>query len=1312
MKKILYASLALAVAGSVAATVLVPVKVTPRETLELIKSTECDGVSSRRATPAKAPVVAPYIFAEDFEEVSASGTYPLPSGWTTISTPGHDDSHWLGATLAVQGSSEAMPGTSGTKYAVLMGQDYSIDSWMFTPAIHMEAGKKYDVYFSVYKPQAASTVVSTFSVSLGKAPQPEAMTDKLMTEGRSIGNWVIYNRPVTPSETGDYHIGFHTAAGPRSYITVVDDVMVCESAPRFYGPSTLDFPDKTSSEDEVFAEMTINNIGSAPLTLEADESSPELEIVQMPATVAERTAATIKARLTSKETGAYEGFIKIKTNDPLNPTVTVNCRGNVTESVVTSYWFENFEKGTPAGWDLTDFYFHPSKGVNGSTCLENWNIYTCDIYTHYINMGANPIIAFAYKAQKYDVSGADPNTSPTRPEYVKINVYVSDDYGKTFERVYRIAPEDGDMKHVLSYDFANVSIPVPAYKDKVCQVKIEVEKSKQFMTDDYGILIDNVEIGTAAPHDIVAGTLFGPGIIKTGKTAAYTLNLQNQGTETVAASDYTVRLLNDKGKELASTSGIEIAKGASASVTLKITPAEAASFRIHAVVEYAADNNPNNNSSVERQIGVVTNTIGQTLPSDINPQATGYGVLSPVNYYFKNCAVQTLYYANYINASEGTLQGISFTMKNDADFVSPSIDVWIGETDRNNFSDGKFVDPSTLTHVYSGAVDMPKGETEFDIPFETPYEWKGRNIVVYMAKNSTNFFPFKMFYASNDPRVADCSISLTDDKQEIDPMNPGQGTPAGEIAIANFHWSNNDNYGTIKGKVTDAAGPVANARVLLEGTSYFAVTDASGTYTLDRVAIGEVTLAVDAYGHDSKTGVEISVEKGTVSTADINLAVSSRHEVKFALTDEKGNPLAGFEGRLIGYANYKAVSDAEGILTFPAVYDREEAYDFAIETAGYLPYYKSLTVSKDINESITLSELRNAPTDFTHEISDGKITLKWNAPLDEFGYDNGVVVEKLGYDQGNKTSLIGVAFNNNAVIEEVSWYTNNTNNPHPTVNVYVLALDETGRPTANILAGVEGVANVDGGWNSYKFPKRVEAPNGFYVGVSCDGGFLGLAVGGIASDSGLRRGQFWTTSEFTFQAQPGTGVADGLWVDNYGTANGNYVPMIRVKGEDLGYIDRNDYSPKTTTWFSAPARTPSRELSYRVELDGNIAGSDITGHEISFDAPAAGKHKAAVYAIYKSGDSMPVEISFDTSGVGNIEYTTVGVGPNPFAEYIEIYGWEHVNRFKLYSIDGQSVFETEVKSARIDISGLPHGVYIGYLSLLNGDTVTYKLIHN
>lgn len=108
MKQILYASLVLAVAGTVAATALVPLKVTPRETLELIKS--ADGVSDRQTTQAKTRIVAPYIFAEDFEDVPASGSYPLPEGWTTVATPGYDDSHWLGATLGVQAQLMRCPG--------------------------------------------------------------------------------------------------------------------------------------------------------------------------------------------------------------------------------------------------------------------------------------------------------------------------------------------------------------------------------------------------------------------------------------------------------------------------------------------------------------------------------------------------------------------------------------------------------------------------------------------------------------------------------------------------------------------------------------------------------------------------------------------------------------------------------------------------------------------------------------------------------------------------------------------------------------------------------------------------------------------------------------------------------------------------------------------------------------------------------------------------------------------------------------------------------------------------------------------------
>ncbi len=1312
MKHFLYATIALLAAGSAVAALEWPVKLTPRDTLVLRQSNlNQEQQSSSKGIRKEMPAISPYILIEDFEGVSNIPPYDLPNGWTTTSTPDHTESRWLGASLATPGSEQAFPGTSGTKYAVMMGQDYSTDSWMFSPKVHMEEGKIYDIYFSVYKPQAASNTVTTFSVHIGDTPDIDSMELELMTEGRSMNNWNIYNRPFTPDQTGDYYIGFHAEAGDRSYLTAVDDVMVAEACPRIYAPADLIFPEKTSFEDEAVAVMDLFNLGSGSLELKVGECSPELEIVDIPHYAAARRGFSISVRLTSKTSGDYEGFVTLLTNDPLNPEVKVICRGKVTEGVKTSYWFEDFEKATPAGWDLTDFYYHPYKGVNGSRCLENWTLYTSDIISHYIDMGENPVVGFSYKAQQYDISGTNSMMPPTKPEYVKINVYLSDDFGRTFQRVYRIAPEDGDISHVLSYDYADVRIPLPDYKNKVCQVKIEVEKSKYFGTDDYGILIDNIEIGTCKNKDLSAISLFGSGLIKVGHKATYSFQIHNAGNEAIDASEYSVDLQDENGNNLASADGVTLAKGQNGTVTLEWTPKTAGSHCIHAVIDFIGDEDLTNNTTAPRQIGIFDTESVVTVPTE--QHNSGYSIQTPVNYYYKNCAVQTLYYANDIKASEGILQGIRFAIKNDADFISPSIDVWIGETDRMNFNDGSFVDPNTLTKVYSGAMDIPAGVGAFDIPFTENYKWGGKNLVVYIVKNSTNFYHYKMFAATKENRLDGCTIGVFSDTEPIDAMNPGKGEPNNEVAIADFYWVKDSNKGNIEGTVSDEMGPVENAKVLLEGTSYFSVTDAAGHYCFSDVAAGEHSLTVEAYGHDMLIGESVIVEKSAILSKDMQIAIASRHAVSFKVTDTAGNPLARISGRLIGYSNYSALSDAEGILTFPEVFDREEKYEFAIEQNGYQPYYSTIRVTNDVKEDITLRELLNAPSALEAIEDNGKINLSWVAPQDEFGYDNGICVDKLGFDTGNKTSLIGVAFNNDAVLEEISWFTNNTNNPHSTVNVYVLALDENGRPTANILFGVEGAPNIDGEWSSFTLPKAVEAPNGFYVGISCDGGFLGLGVGELRSEKGLRAGQFWTSSEFTFQAQPDTEVQDGLWVDNYGTANGNYVPMIRVKGVDNGYIDRTDYTPVVINWYkrsNAKADFARNIPTYNIKINGKLVAQGLESTTYSIDNPGEGEHIVAVAAVYPSGESEPIETTFVASAVGEVNIDNIKVTLNLALSLIEIKGWEDIEQLSLLATDGSILMTTQLAGPSISIPFLNPGVYIAVATLKNGKTISVKLI--
>ena len=82
--------------------------------------------------------------------------------------------------------------------------------------------------------------------------------------------------------------------------------------------------------------------------------------------------------------------------------------------------------------------------------------------------------------------------------------------------------------------------------------------------------------------------------------------------------------------------------------------------------------------------------------------------------------------------------------------------------------------------------------------------------------------------------------------------------------------------GTITGRVTDEStgAPVAQARVLLEGTTNGTLTADNGTYTLRQLPSGTVTLLVSRVGYEQRR-VSLSLAAGANATQDVALKAAS-----------------------------------------------------------------------------------------------------------------------------------------------------------------------------------------------------------------------------------------------------------------------------------------------------------------------------------------------------------------------------------------------------------------------------------------------------
>lgn len=101
------------------------------------------------------------------------------------------------------------------------------DDWLFSPALHLEAGVKYTLSF-----KASSLMVNAFpevlEVRLGNEPAAAAMSvtvlDPEQIDNAESWAWFDYSLPVTVDNTGDWHLGFHAMSAADQFKLAVDDL--------------------------------------------------------------------------------------------------------------------------------------------------------------------------------------------------------------------------------------------------------------------------------------------------------------------------------------------------------------------------------------------------------------------------------------------------------------------------------------------------------------------------------------------------------------------------------------------------------------------------------------------------------------------------------------------------------------------------------------------------------------------------------------------------------------------------------------------------------------------------------------------------------------------------------------------------------------------------------------------------------------------------------------------------------------------------------------------------------------------------------
>lgn len=338
--------------------------------------------------------------------------------------------------------------------------------------------------------------------------------------------------------------------------------------------------------------------------------------------------------------------------------------------------------------------------------------------------------------------------------------------------------EEKDMTHKLisfemerqDMDWLTRTVPVTVDKDGAYNFGYKAENRSP-------IQFYNFELIEVADYDLEALTVSGPSMLAVGETGVYEVEVKNNGFNEV--KDYTVALINADGTTLAETKGATaINAGDILKVAVEWTPDAATDVNLSAKVIVDGDENTDNDTSDAIKVLV----LADAKWIEINDGDTGIGFI-PMYTNSAYSASQSIYTADQLNAESGTqIKAIYYYI--DAFMgtfdVDCNVEVWLGNTDRSDFLGGEPVAEEDMTKVYSGHLNLTRGDEGFIFVFDTPFEYTGENIVVYVnheTDGSKSSVAFAGAYDRTDPMHSIYAFSNTD------PVNLAKdGMPTQDIA--------------------------------------------------------------------------------------------------------------------------------------------------------------------------------------------------------------------------------------------------------------------------------------------------------------------------------------------------------------------------------------------------------------------------------------------------------------------------------------------------------------------------------------------------
>ncbi|MDE5807874.1 MAG: carboxypeptidase regulatory-like domain-containing protein, partial [Muribaculaceae bacterium] len=904
-------------------------------------------------------------------------------------------------------------------------ETYNHDAWLFSPSVHLNGSQEYKVEFFSYLAPGLN-VMEKLEVSIMDAADPDAIVATLGIVDDNEAEWKYNEYKWTPEKSGDYVIGFHSESSNQGNGTLIDDVRISSGPLSSYlGAIGVDMGETDLVADYFTSTYAVRNTGEAAMDINLIAASPEIKVKGLPCTVEPYGYKELTIEFTPKALGAYKGEFILSTSDLSHPEVPLIVISNVRDVPVRRYHLEDFEEGGPKGWKMnagavnTDF----KGGHNGPRSFYVRSFYTLDdetevgFTTHYCDMGDNPEFSFWYKLTDCDLMGAE--SGPTGPEYPIIDVFVTDDFGKTWSKVYSISP-DGSTAHKPSSEFQQIKVALPAYAGKRCRAKVQLKHAGDPLINDFILLMDDVALGTQPETDLKVTSFYGGGNAQAGEKTTFHGVVTNLGKE--QSGEYVVKLSDSDGKEIKALSCRPLGGGESVSFDLDWIPVDAGNYHLVASLSEPNDVNIDNNISNFLKINVAN--------SDQSQVNVGSGQLYlsnglPIDFTAKETKVQTIYYANELGIDSGEIASLSFWSVFDYEHLTDNFEVYIAETDRYDFDDEEIIPDSCFTKVFSGNMFLPPQEYAFTVPFEQPYKYHGGNIVLMTTKCSNEFINTKRFMVYLDEMHQRTISAKTFNAGSLSNEEDNSKEVSNVYAKVSFNLQKAPS-GSVSGIVRGKEGNLLkDAKVSLDGTQRSTVSGRRGQYSLTEVSVGSRVLTASKYGYYPSLANVVEISEGSESKVDIELAPYPKVKLSGRVLTEDGQPIEGAKIVLEGYASYSTVTNGDGQYEIADIYgDTGDSYNLRIESLHFQTAWNhDLMIGKeDFHYDATLkADVQPAFNVSAVEREDG-LYLNWEMPLVEFKHDNGVPETYLGWNHGHAAAAIFSTYRQKILVKQISFY--------------------------------------------------------------------------------------------------------------------------------------------------------------------------------------------------------------------------------------------------------------------------------------------------